>query len=186
MLDRLREWAVRHHRLPAAASGLARRARLDAIAGKLDSAAMEGADRKRPSIITLPRRLPSVGRSFKMFPAGGADLIVRQLTDLGWHGFERPMPDVFVALMNRLGGTVIDIGANTGFYSILACVASSHSSVVAFEPFPPVVPLLEANLRLNHLERRVMVSTMAISDTQGVSTLYIPLQDHGLVESSCY
>jgi FkbM family methyltransferase len=80
---------------------------------------------------------------------------------------------------------VIDIGANTGLYSILACVASSQSRVVAFEPFPPVLPLLEANLRLNHLERRVMVSPMAISDTQGISSLYIPLQDHGLVESSC-
>lgn len=181
----MRQWAVHHHELAGVAARVAKTARLHAAAQRLESAAFEGAGGGRPFTITLPRRLPSDGRSFRMLPNDGADLIVRQIAQLGWHGFERPMPDLFVALANRLGGTVIDVGANTGFYSLLACVASSGSRVVAFEPFPPVVPLLEANVSLNQLEERVNVSPLAISDTAGESILYIPVQDHGLVESSC-
>ena len=185
LADRLRAQAVRHHKLAGAAAGVARAARLEAMARKLDHAAVEGTGGQRPSTILLPRRLPADGRSFRMLSAGGADLVVRKLTLLGWDGFERPMPDVFVGLVNRLGGTVIDVGANTGFYSVLACVASSRARALAFEPFPPLLPLLEGNVKLNYCEGRVSLSRLALSDTEGRSTLYVPLQDHGLVESSC-
>ena len=45
---------------------------------------------------------------------------------------------------------VVDIGANVGWYSMLAAVKTSHGGrVVAYEPLPENVQLLLANARLN-------------------------------------
>jgi FkbM family methyltransferase len=137
-----------------------------------------------PVKIELPEHLPSHGKGFLMFPCGARDLVVSKLV-LGWHEFERPMPDVFTAAVSALGGTLLDVGANTGFYSLLATTVNRQCTAVAFEPFAPVSQLLTDNIALNHLGSRVRVVQWAVSDETGIAELFIPDQEHGLIESSC-
>jgi FkbM family methyltransferase len=47
-----------------------------------------------------------------------------------------------------------------------------------------VLPLLQGNLRINRFEGRAEVRTEALSDRQGEADLYLPVDDHGLVETS--
>jgi hypothetical protein len=63
---------------------------------------------------------------FNMESIGGRDLVVQKIRLNGWHGFERPLPDLMVQCAKHLKGTFIDVGANSGFYS-LCCI---------IQPFP--------------------------------------------------
>lgn len=69
---------------------------------------------------------------------------------------------------------ILDIGANTGTYCLLAAGMPS-ARVVAFEPIPEVREVLEANVSLNHLEGCVRVLPYALSDHDGEAVLHIPI-----------
>lgn len=65
------------------------------------------------------------------------------------------------------GAVVYDIGANVGYYSILAAVlVGSGGTVVAFEPLPRNVHFLRRHVTLNHLGQ-VEVIEAAVSDQGG-------------------
>lgn len=50
------------------------------------------------------------------------------------------------------GATVIDVGANIGYYSVLAGQAvGANGYVIAFEPHPETARLLQVNLVMNHM-----------------------------------
>ena len=94
------------------------------------------------------------------------------------------MPQTFVACVQASDGIVVDVGANTGFYSILAALAKPSTRVVALEPYPPVLHELRRNLHLNGLGRRVKIVEKAIGAETGTA-LFVPTDEHGLVETSC-
>ena len=65
------------------------------------------------------------------------------------------------------GNTVYDIGANVGFYTLLAAVlAGREGRVVAFEPLPANRVFLRRHLALNRIEN-VEVMDVAIGDRAG-------------------
>ena len=80
------------------------------------------------------------------------------------------------ALLNRVlepGFTFIDIGANTGYYALLAAGAVGKlGRVVAFEPSPFNAEILARNVRLNNLSN-VVVEQMALSSGEGEVKLYL-------------
>jgi hypothetical protein len=118
----------------------------------------------------IPVRLPahvSLEKKFRLYTASGKDQIARNLWSLGWHGFEKPLPDVFSACVHKSSGIVIDVGANTGFYSILAIYSSKRIKVHAFEPYLPVKQLFEKNIRLNRVNHRICAFNDAVSDQIG-------------------
>jgi len=122
--------------------------------------------------------------SIKMLGCGGRDQIVRACVAGGWRSFESPMPEIFHACVRDSKGAVIDIGANTGFYTLLAAVARPGAVLWAFEPDPQVRPILAENLRLNGLTDRTSLFTEALSSHSGVAPLYLPTREHGWVETS--
>jgi FkbM family methyltransferase len=132
--------------------------------------------------IALPEGLPRAW--FDMAPVGGADLIARVAHEQGWSSFERPLPELFLACARRWPGLVVDVGSNTGFYALTALCAHEDNRVLAYEPDPQVLPILKWNGFLNRCGERLRVEPVALSDRQGIAELYIPLQGHGLVESS--
>lgn len=139
---------------------------------------------------TVQVRMPPVGgrpaQAFRMYTRGGADQIARDLLRHGWHGFERPVPDVFARCVSSTDGVVVDVGANTGFYSLVATQASPAAGVHAFEPYPAATGCLRENLRLNgRADDRVVLVEEAVSDEVGEAALYVPDPSHGLVETSC-
>lgn len=81
----------------------------------------------------------------------------------------------------RPGDTMLDVGANIGYFTILgARAAGVRGRVVAFEPMPQVRQRLERNIALNRVTN-VVVRSEALSDTPGPSTFYAgPADDTGL------
>lgn len=94
------------------------------------------------------------------------------------------MPQLFWHACRNLGGIVLDVGANSGFYALLAASVQTDVRVIALEPNPHILPILERNVRLNGRSRQVMCLPFAASDRTGQGELFIPLQDHGLIETS--
>ena len=67
------------------------------------------------------------------------------------------------------GSTVFDIGANVGFYTLLASVLVGQTGrVVAFEPVPRNLEYLHEHLRLNRLGN-VQVIAAAVAEEEGAA-----------------
>ena len=84
---------------------------------------------------------------------------------LGWYeigkrqAFETAIPE---------GAVVYDIGANVGYYSLMAAVVSgSKGHVYAFEPLPRNVDYLRKHVTLNKMTDRITVFDVAVSDKTG-------------------
>src|SRR4051812_26773876 len=134
-------------------------------------------------LVTVEPPLPSA-HCFAMALVNGSDQLATALSADGWLGFERPVPDVLAAVVRAKGGLVLDVGANTGFYSLIAVSIDPSVEVHAFEPYPPVLQLLHANLSINRAGRRVRVFEEAVGCASGHARLHIPDPSHGLVETS--
>ena len=69
----------------------------------------------------------------------------------------------------RENSVVFDVGANVGFYTLLASVlVGTRGSVFAFEPFPENLVFLKEHLRLNNIDN-VTVVEAAVSDKCGTA-----------------
>ena len=132
--------------------------------------------------------LPGAGapsRRIRMETLDGRDQVARALRTGGWEGFEPPLPSVVAATLRRWPGTLLDVGANTGLYSLIATAADQRASAIAFEPVPAIVALLRNNLAINEGGGRVSVDELAIGDARGVATLHLPVpQPDGTIETS--
>lgn len=72
----------------------------------------------------------------------------------------------------RPGDTFVDVGANFGYYSLLASkLVGSAGNVIAIEASPSIVAGLKRNLDLNKT-RNVRVIEKAVSDTVGTLSFY--------------
>lgn len=97
--------------------------------------------------------------------------------DLALHGYATHGGEAlrfFVACLRHAQG-FLDIGANTGVFSLLAARAGV-ARVHAFEPAPRIFDLLERNVRLNRLHQ-IECHPVAVADRKGTAVLYIPPGD---------
>jgi FkbM family methyltransferase len=78
------------------------------------------------------------------------------------------------------GSTVLDIGANIGWYTIaFARAAQRNCKVVAFEPIPANVKRLQQNIAANSVHAQVEVVPVALSDTAGQRVAFSVETDGG-------
>lgn len=127
-------------------------------------------------------RLP-VAREFRV-PIGGGrsfwysstptDHVGRRLFWKGLGGWEPETTMLFAHLAQR-SRVVLDIGANTGLYSLLACASTSRSSVIAFEPVTHIRDRLIFQVHLNGWEDRCQAVGAAVSDRDEMLHLHVPL-----------
>jgi FkbM family methyltransferase len=127
----------------------------------------------RRSTETLTRRLGAVERLHRRLQIDDIEFIfdISDFTVSPWFFncrlFE-PLTTKFVLDYLRPGMTCIDIGANRGYFSILAALrvtASGH--VYSFEPNPTVMADLRTHVALNGVEETVECSELAIADSAG-------------------
>ncbi len=116
--------------------------------------------------------------------AGGK---IRMIVAPDWNGINAEIatthtyePHVTEQLMRHIkpGTCFVDIGANVGYYSILA--ADAGAKVWAFEPNARNVWLLSKNARLNDLS--IMVMPYALADSARLM-IYDPLDGNGAVSN---
>jgi FkbM family methyltransferase len=85
-----------------------------------------------------------------------------------WFGtYENALQSAMCAHL-KAGAIFYDIGANVGFYSLLAARRVGAGKAYAFEPLPANVVYLRRHLRLNGV-RNVMVLESAICDADGLA-----------------
>ncbi len=126
------------------------------------------------------RQLPVVGTvEFEAFEGGtikmrsdGRDSIASRLFWNGLTGYEPESLPPFAALA-RSASVVLDIGANSGVFTLVAAAANNNAHVVAFEPAPDVVPYLHKNVALNSCSN-VQVEPVAVGADRGVVEFLIP------------
>ena len=75
---------------------------------------------------------------------------------------------------------ILDIGANSGTYTVpLAIQAAAGSTVLAFEPNPVMAARLRQNLERNGCADRVVLHQIAISHRAGEANLHMPGTNFG-------
>ncbi len=91
-----------------------------------------------------------------------------------WLGsYERDKQEHLARLVRR-GDVVYDVGANAGYYTLLASrLAGPTGQVVAFEPVPLNVARLRAHLSLNRVANARVVEA-AVSDEEGAARYATP------------
>ncbi len=123
-------------------------------------------------VITVP--VPGHG-SFRMRHRGY--LIENELFWRGLAGWEPVSTDLWTRLCEG-ASTIIDVGANTGVYTLLARTVDHRATIVALEPMASVFRMLEDNLRLNG--HTAMALQAAASDHDGTAPIYAPPDEHVL------
>lgn len=141
---------------------------------------VRGPRRGRWRVWELAARLSGRGRLFRTH----LDCGLTVLLDLGDPMSRYPivyggMPEPALARAIRAvlapGDIFLDIGANFGYYALLAAtLVGPQGAVHAFEPQPQVAWLLRRNAMDNHL-RQLTVHQLALSDQAGLVTMYVPV-----------
>jgi FkbM family methyltransferase len=101
------------------------------------------------------------------------DLSDRHVSSACLHEDWEPGETKFMASRLRSGDVVLDVGANIGWFSLLAAKFIGKNGLVhAFEPRPDTVAMLKRTIADNGLREQVMVWEMALADHWGSSRLY--------------
>ncbi len=96
------------------------------------------------------------------------DAIAREACFMGYY---EPQETALVRALLRPGMCFVDVGANRGYYTLLAAdLVGRHGRVVAFEPHPSLFRLLESNLAVNGLSW-VTPLRIAVADCDGEMNL---------------
>jgi len=86
---------------------------------------------------------------------------------LYWEGYTSfEYTDIFLELIKKTP-VFFDIGANIGYYSLLAVAENKASQVVAFEPAVGPLHFLKENVRINNMQSDIVVESCALSDREG-------------------
>jgi FkbM family methyltransferase len=89
-------------------------------------------------------------------------------------GIWEPTISSHVRSILRSGDVVVDVGANTGYYTLLAApLVGSSGRVIAVEPNPSAFRLLEHNIRQNRLHGRVSAHCVAAAAEYGTLSLVV-------------
>jgi FkbM family methyltransferase len=89
-----------------------------------------------------------------------------------WLGLYEYEKQKLISREVRPGSVFWDVGANVGFYSLLASGLVASGKVFAFEPVPRNLAYLREHLALNRVTN-VEVLTIAVSDRNGASSFEI-------------
>ena len=85
-----------------------------------------------------------------------------------WTGLRDAWDTYHVVRLLRPGSAIFDVGANFGYYSIVACAElNGDCEVYAFEPNTPSFARLTQNIQLNGFEGQIRALRIALSDTSG-------------------
>lgn len=93
--------------------------------------------------------------------------------ELFWAGFAKTWERESLRIWRdqvRSARTIVDIGANSGIFAIVAKAINPAARVVALEPSASVVKLLRENVALNGLD--IQVEEVAASDNNGHATFH--------------
>ena len=90
-------------------------------------------------------------------------------------GEYEPKETALISIITQECETVIDVGANVGYYAVnIPLMSSNVKKLYAFEPLPSVYEQLRINVELNNLNSRVEYFNFAVSNNENDIELYVP------------
>ncbi|MAT93077.1 MAG: methyltransferase FkbM [Halioglobus sp.] len=129
---------------------------------------------------SAPLNIPALDRDLHLYIHGAHDRHVsRRIREQGiWEPYET---ELVCALLSP-GDVFVDVGANIGYFTLLAAALVGETGrVFAFEPDPDNYKLLRASLARNGLEAGVEAVQGALSDADSSGALFLSednLGDH--------
>ncbi len=95
--------------------------------------------------------------------------------NLYWHGIYGHEPETILPWIDaaRRADVILDIGANTGLYSLAAASVRPSSRTIAFEPIPRIADLARENASLNS-KFNIEICEAAVSDHGDTVTIFDP------------
>ena len=126
--------------------------------------------------------LPNSGNKKVFLETDCHDLGSRMLYWKGIFALEPDAVGVFLQLL-KFADTVLDVGANIGYYSLVAAVDNRQRRVYAFEPVPRVFNRLIRNKQINNLSN-LQAYSMAATTYDGEITLYVPPEERPVAAST--
>ena len=124
--------------------------------------------------------VPLPGGGTFVYEAHDDDPFVRELF---WRGLNSPEGATVAAFyeLSRSATHVLDVGAHTGLYTLVAIAAGA--GVSAFEPVDRNADALERNLDLNGWQGRCTLRRAAVSATTGRIAMHVPSGEHPMSAS---
>jgi len=105
-----------------------------------------------------------------------SDWVQQLVYFFGVYEFEKKETDAWLALTNE-NSTILDIGSNFGYYSLLSAGKFSSCKVHAFEPAPETFQRLVDNISLNSY-KNIQVYNLGVSLNPGFFALYLANDDN--------
>lgn len=109
-------------------------------------------------------------KSFKLYNPGFTTIE----NEMFWFGLENGWEKVSLGIWRKLAihsATILDIGANTGVYSLVASTVNKDAEVFAFEPVPRTSHIFKKNLELNP-ELNIKLIEKAVSNQNSMAEFY--------------
>lgn len=123
-------------------------------------------------------RIPGLEQSLAVFVHGQQDKYVsRQIREQGiWEPYETSL----VLELLGPGSVFVDVGANLGYFSLIAAsLVGDSGRVIAFEPDPANFKLLNASIDLNRFASRIQSVEAGLSDLASEGRLYLSQDNMG-------
>jgi FkbM family methyltransferase len=99
--------------------------------------------------------------------------------EIFWRGLTNGWEKISIKLwieLSKKSSVILDIGANTGIYSLISKSVSPSSKVIAFEPVTRVYQKLNANISLNNFD--IITAELAVSNLDGEAIIYDAPTEH--------
>lgn len=109
------------------------------------------------------------GNVFKMFHTGQIEE-----NEIFWNGLKNGWEKKSLQLWEKLAkncSTIIDVGANTGLYGLVAQTVNPLAKVYCFEPLPLVFGYLQKNIQRNNFP--IKAEQLALSNYTGTASVYL-------------
>jgi FkbM family methyltransferase len=92
--------------------------------------------------------------------------------EIFWEGLDNSWEKESIKVWMKLcleSNVIMDIGANTGIYGLVAKTINPISDVIAFEPHPYFYKMLQENIKLNAFDIKAV--NKAVSNIDGIQTI---------------
>src|SRR5947208_11514716 len=121
-------------------------------------------------------RVPIPGRSTSLVIAGAGTCHLS--FQLFWRGinYYEPFTRTVIEMLTASRDLFVDVGANIGFFALVAAKLNPRLRVIAFEPNPKMFAMLSEHKRLNDLSN-LTAEPLALSNRDGKARLFLNTSD---------